>query len=247
MKNLSNILRSCISRVCDSNVVNGGLAAVAVLGFLLVGSAQQVHAASIPTLFNTGVDATGTPLPDGTIGDPHYSLVATPSGSTSDIRVRTSAGGFPIPPWQGDDSLSAWIGPNNDSMVDGPAGTYDYRTTFNLSGLDPATASISGVWAVDDSGLDILLNGSSTGNPNGTIFTFTSFSILQGSPFVSGVNTLDFLVFNVSGPTGLRVEMTGQASPAAVPESPTLTLLTIGVGVLLVGCRLMKKEVALRA
>lgn len=66
--------------------------------------------AAIPSLFNTGVDASMTPLPDGTIGDPHYSLVSVPGGTT-DILVRTSAGGYPIPPYFGDDSSSAWIGP----------------------------------------------------------------------------------------------------------------------------------------
>ena len=76
--------------------------------------AGTAHASPI-TLFNTGVNASGTPLPDGTIGDPHWSLMVVPVGSTSDIRIRTSAGGFPISPagpWIGDDGLSAWIGPN---------------------------------------------------------------------------------------------------------------------------------------
>jgi PEP-CTERM motif len=174
--------------------------------------------------WNTGVNASGTPLADGTIGDPHYSLISVPSGTT-DIRVRTSAGGYPIPPYVGDDSVSAWIGPNNDSMIDGPVGEYDYRTTFNLAGFNPATASITGQWSTDNEGVEILINGLATGNtiPNPASFeSFTSFAI--GSGFVPGTNTLDFLVNNDGGPTALRVEMTGAAA-AVVPEPASLALL----------------------
>jgi hypothetical protein len=191
-------------------------------------AAVQVQANPITTLFNTGVDASGTPLSDGTIGDPHYTLVSVPSGTT-DLRVRTSAGGYPIPPYIGDDSLSAWIGPNNDPQVDGPVGLFDYRTTFDLTGLNPATASISGGWSSDNDGVKILLNGVDTGNPPTSFIQFAigfaPFSI--GSGFVSGVNTLDFIVDNGGGPTALRVEMTGNA--AVIPEPATLALAGIGL------------------
>ena len=76
-------------------------------------------------IFNTGVDGTGTVLPNATLGDPHYSLISSP-GTTS-IRVATSAIGYPIPPWVGDNLLSRWIGPVGDDDLDGPSGTYTYR------------------------------------------------------------------------------------------------------------------------
>src|SRR5262249_29977106 len=99
-----------------------------------------------PVLFSTGVDDSEPPLPDGTNGDPTSKLVSVPGGTT-EIRVRKAVGGYPVPPYIGDDSTSAWIGPNNDSMVDGPMGQYPYRTIFGLlSGVVSPTTAITGKW-----------------------------------------------------------------------------------------------------
>jgi hypothetical protein len=203
---------------------------IVALAALTMASAAQ---AGVIPIFNTGVNAIGVPLPDGTIGDPHYSLVTVPAGSTTDLRVRTTAGGFPIPPWVGNDAISAWIGPNNDAQVDGPVGVYDFRTTFSLAGLLPTTAFLTGQWAVDNEGVSILINGVLTVNPPPpTNFTFGTFSVNGG--FIAGVNTLDFLVNNDGGPIGLRVEVTGTADAAvgATPEPGSLVLFGAGFAVL---------------
>jgi hypothetical protein len=177
------------------------------------------------SLFNTGVDGSGTPLPDGTLGDPHYTITSTPAGSTTIIRVRTSAGGYPIGPWVGDNSTSAWIGPNNDGAVDGPVGVYDYQTTFTLG--SGSAILITGQWSTDNEGNDILLNGASTGNTIPDPGSYTSWHpfTISGNG-VGGVNTLDFLVNNDGGPTGLRVEIFGAN---AVPEPSALSLAVIGL------------------
>lgn len=198
---------------------------------LLCTMALQVNAAPITTLFNTGVDSSGTPLPHGTVGDPHYTLTSVPSGSSSDIRVITSAGGYPIGPYIGDNALSAWIGPNNDDDLNGPVGSYIYHTTFDLTGFNPSTASITGGWTTDNNGLDILINGTSLGfTTSFTAFSsgFSPFTVSSG--FVAGINTLDFVVNNGGGPTALRVEMTGIASP--IPEPETYVMLLAGLGLL---------------
>ena len=186
--------------------------------------------AATVSLFNTGVDATGAVLPDSTVGDAHYSLISTPGG-TSDVRVISSASGFPIGPWLGDNSSSRWIGPNNDAQLNGNVGAFVYRATFDLTGLNAASALINGLWTTDNNGLDILINGVGLGYTTaGGQFAagFAAFQVTSG--FVAGINTLDFVVNNGGGPTGLRVEMTGNADlQQAVPEPGSLALVGLAI------------------
>ena len=196
--------------------------AIATLACLATTGAQAVP---VSTFYNTGVDSTQTVL-GNYAAETHYALVSTPDGSTSGVRVATSANGFPIPPWLGDDSISAWIGPNTDSALDGASGQYDYRTTFDLTGFVATTAALNGLWAADNSSDDILLNGVSTAQPGGGGFSgFTGFSITSG--FISGINTIDFLVTNGDGPTGLRVE--GALTAVSVPEPMSMAILGAGL------------------
>lgn len=184
---------------------------------------MPVHASATSiALFNTGVDASGIPVPNGA-SDPHYTLVGTYAGT----RTQVLESGYPIGPWIGANSVSAWVGPVGDSELDGNVDTYDYQTTFSLGALYPATASIIGQWAADNEGIDILINGVSTGNFVNGFDKFSAFSIRSG--FVAGTNTIDFLVHNDGGPTGLRVEMTGVA---AVPEPATWAMMLVGMGMI---------------
>ncbi len=157
-------------------------------------------------LFNTGVDSQGNLLGDS-VDDPHYTIFSQPAGgSLTDQTV--PANGFPIPPWLPNEVDSRWIGPaTNDAQ--GPAGEYVYRTTFDLSGLDFANweFQITGRWASDNNGTDILINGVSTGQTNGQFTAFSSFAVSAG--FVPGLNTLDFVVQNslgIESPVGLIVD-----------------------------------------
>ena len=199
---------------------------------VLIGSAQ---AAPI-NIFNTGVDANGDVVAGGTVGDEHYTLISDPNGTITGIKTATAISeGYPIGPWLGDNSLSSWIGPNTGDLV-GPGGLFTYQTTFDLSGLDHTTASILGRWATDDQGIDILINGTATGNTSASFGVFTDFTINSG--FIAGVNTLDFVVTNGHGPTGLRVEITN-ANAVAVDEPYALALL--GLGLLGLGINRNKK------
>lgn len=205
--------------------------AAAVVMSILAGGAH----ASIVQSLNTGVTGGGSTLSNGTIGDPQYSLFSVPGG-VSAIRILTSVGGYPVGPWLGDNTLSTWIGPNNDASAHGPVGTYDYRISFDLTGFNFMTASITGQWSTDDAGTGVRLNGISTGATGGNFLAWTPLTISSG--FNAGINTLDFLVLNDGGPTGLRVE--GAVSANSVPEPASLLL--IGVG--LVGFGIFRRRLA---
>ena len=207
--------------------------AVAALACLTATGAQAIP---LNTFYNTGVDDAQATLANYAT-ETHYMIVSAPAGSAFGIRVATSANGFPIPPWLGDNSLSAWIGPNSDSALNGPVGQYDYQTTFDLTGFDASTAALSGRWSVDNAGIDILINGVSTGQTAGGFDAFSTFSISTG--FIAGINTIDFLVQNAGGPTGLRVEgaLTADATVSDVPEPMSLAILGVGlVGAGMVRC-----------
>jgi hypothetical protein len=170
----------------------------------------------IPGLFNTGVDEAGKPLAENAV-DSHYRL--TFGGSTA--YAATEAGGFPIPPWLGSNSMSAWISPSPDTLgLSDGLGTYNYRyeTTFDLTGFFPQSARLAGRWATDNAGVDILINGVSTGQANTAQFaSWTPFQITSG--FIAGTNRLTFIVNNGSlgspagsDPTGVRVEVWGEGA-----------------------------------
>ncbi|BCS31923.1 hypothetical protein TBR22_A11260 [Luteitalea sp. TBR-22] len=206
----------------------------ALAGVLML-AGQAAYAAPITTLFNTGMAADRSLLADGTLGDPHYTLTTVPLTSTSTIRVITEASGYPIGPYMGDNLQSRWIGPNNTPDVDGPAGTYVYRTTFSLAGLNHATASISGLWATDNEGLNIYLNGQARNFQSASYGFFSPFVLNSG--FLPGLNTIEFHVNNGGGPTALRVQMNGTADPIRdpdpdpdpAPEPATLAILGAGL------------------
>ena len=99
-------------------------------------------------------------------------------------------------------TTSRWIGPNTPSAT-GPIGEYTYRTTFTLPNFSKAL--IVGELSTDDQVTDILINGISAGNPKllGSWTTVSQFSISRG--FVVGINTIEFKVNNIGGPTGLKI------------------------------------------
>jgi hypothetical protein len=224
---------------------------------LEMGRAQNSTLQPITDLFNTGVDNNRAPLPDNSI-DPHYAFTQFAGGppplSASPI-VATASGGFPIGggPWLADNALSAWITPALDTT--GNAGDYTYRTTFTIpAGVDVTQAHLAGVWASDNNGIDIVLNGQSAGYPNAAGFSVYSPQWVIGRGFVTGTNTLDFIVNEATGSagnggfTGVRVEMTGAApvpgrvaipglknSGVAAPEGLPLADDAVDAGVVLTG------------
>lgn len=180
--------------------------------------------ASLPALADTiNINSTGSTggsaLPTG-VTDPNYTITASPSGAAPAI---TAA---PNPAWTPNISTADWINPAGTGFVNSPAGSYTYQTTFTLSGTeDPATAMLSGMWSSDNNSC-IWLNGVNTNQciGAGALTSLNPFSITSG--FVSGTNTLAFVVNNIDGPTGVIAEVSGTVSgaPSATPEPSSLLL-----------------------
>jgi len=219
---------------------------------LLLGA--SAFADPISGLYNTGVDDSGTPLADGSL-DSHYTITSAPYSDYYGLPVAAaynSSNSYPIPPWLGDDSVSSWIAPvgllqdyGYGSTYDF-AGNYDYQTTFEVTGSDLSDLSISGQYAADDGLVGILLNGNSISVSNpGSFSSWTSFTLDQtdaAGDFVTGVNTLDFIVNNQYSteinPTGLRVEFT-----PAVPDSDLgMATPALAFGLLIVGSALLNRR-----
>jgi hypothetical protein len=198
----TDIYRQITMKMTTRSLVSG----IAISGATLAmafGSVDRAQAASI-SLGNTGV---GT-----------YSV--TGGGSTSL---------YAHPAWFATESTlygtSSWIG----SETIAP-GDYTYSTTFDLAGLNASTASITGDWAGDNSGVSILLNGSATGitaNAGSVNFaSFTGFTIDSTANFAAGLNTLSFTINNANdgfatNPAGIRVAMTGTADASATVPEPS--------------------------
>ncbi|MDE5122048.1 MAG: hypothetical protein O4965_19025 [Trichodesmium sp. St19_bin1] len=180
------------------------------------------NAAIISYLFPTGVDSSGAPLGDG-VSDPNYYILETESSG-----VVMNENNIPAS-WVSHSSNSNWIW---EKATGKPTHvTRTFRTTFDLTGLDPNTASISGKWAVDNQGLDILVNGISTGQTNFGFEELTTFNINSG--FVDGLNTLDFVAKDLGHISGFLVDsISGNADaiPQSAPEgSSLLSLLVVGL------------------
>jgi hypothetical protein len=90
-------------------------------------------------------------------------------------------------------------------------GYFVYTSTFDLTGLDPTSASLSGNFVADDFVAVVFLNGNEIGFPNGGYGGETGYSINSG--FVSGINIISFYAYNQGGPAGFGASFSGSANP----------------------------------
>jgi hypothetical protein len=215
------------------------------------------------TIYDTGVDNQGNLLAAGA-QDTHYTLIQSPTGGQNTYvavgAVLGEGSSYGVPtnwpfapgPWISNTSNAQWIAPQSDvTAITGVNTTYIYQTTFDLTGFNPSTASLSGLWTVDDYSAGIYLNGNLVPNSMEQIpavfSQFLSLSITSG--FVAGINTLDFVIVNTGAanqteiapnPTGLIVEIAGHADRDVVPEPETLFSLAFGLLLMGVFCRRQK-------
>lgn len=202
--------------------------AVAATAVALVLSAASVSAAPISGLFATGVDGAGAALSAGAT-DTHYSILA-PAQQGVVINIIPGT-------WVANNASRRWIW--QDSLGQPVNVTRTFRTTFDLSGLDETTALLSGLWAADNTGLDIFINGNSTGNTCAGFSALCGFNITSG--FVSGINTLDFQVRDVGSISGLLVSSLSGTADESITEVPEPGLIAIfGLG--LIGLGLARRK-----
>jgi hypothetical protein len=209
----------------------------------------------LSNLTNTGVGPGGILLVDDTV-DPHYSLppAAVPAGmpadyfgnavAVSDICHATGTGCawldyylsytcYIYAPWSlppdpaHTTAVSKWIAPDYTNNGCCPSGNFTYALNFVLpAGFNQATATISGRWAADNAA-SMTLNGTPVPGLISPSFTsWTSFTIPPASGFVTGVNTLKFIVNNYGAWTGLRVEFTNACANCSTCAPPVIHLIT---------------------
>ncbi len=147
-------------------------------------------------------------------------------------------------------NASTWISLNDSAT--GTAGTsqfYTYRTSFNLSGMDLSSVIISGLWASDNRGKAIYLNGTlittadlyGTGVATSANYGTTALAAFSINGFnsllVNGDNYLDFEIRNdFQAATGLRVQF-DTAQGNAIPEPESIVMLIMGLGGMLAARR----------
>jgi hypothetical protein len=185
---------------------------------------QAVHAASV-TLYNTGVDSAGSQLPGGAI-DPHWQIVSGPGISSPVPAVVVSNQNSGLINWyiQTLDSRWIWADQSGVAIFDAP---YTFQFVFDLTGIDPATVSLSGLWGVDNIGF-IRLNGSTTGIGTGILSlpdvieeNYQSlYSFKLDSGFLPTINTLEFVSTDSGGIGGLNIS--GLTMTVDVPEPTAL-------------------------
>lgn len=182
----------------------------------------------VATLFATGGEAATVAEGATAVGDTG-GIVLTSSGSSVDAFLDgTYSDEVTDPP-------ADWVwGPTDD-----PSGTDEmasFRFLFDLTGIDPATAAISGRWGADDLATAVL-NGVEIGSYGGFNLADLSYS---GSAFQSGENILDFNVLDTGGPAGFIASVRVTADTTPVPLPAGIVLLASGLaaaGVLRLGRR----------
>jgi hypothetical protein len=172
------------------------------------------------SFYNTGVDRNNQQLSGGSL-DPHYQMRQVSGGAytgnsnwTSAVAMDTS---ITWSQWN-TPSDARWIYVADAANLGQDWGTYEFMTTFDLTGYDSTTAVLAGKWALDQYGT-IYLNGNLVAtlpdqNWNNNL---TSFNLTSG--FLPGTNTLTFSVRFPDGGDGMIVSG-ASLSASLLPKCP---------------------------
>lgn len=163
------------------------------------------------------------------------------SGPDSRWEVATNGGPFaaaqivasPSFEWAPNTAAYRWISSLATASTGG-ATTFAFRLAFDLTGYDPATASLTFRYAVDNDDLGVRLNGGAATLGAGTNYQFGGVQTLT-TGFVAGLNTLTFNLTGDGTTDGLVVDVQSfTAAPTSVVPEPGTVALT-GVGLALAG------------
>lgn len=219
---------------------------VAVL--VLLAAVFVAPAGAAPIVLNTGVNNSNVVLAAGSL-DPNWTISTDDGATFSAAKVL-----YPIQiccSMETANTAAAWISDpsvTSDSVATGWGVNEPVylRRTFDLSGFDLSTVSLSGNWRIADWTFDIRVNGNPVpgtqigdcgGNQNACGTWFSDHPLFVGSSsgfFVNGMNVIEFQGRSLnSGWDGLHFvgQVDGQTLQA-VPEPATLLLSLTGLGAL---------------
>jgi len=175
-------------------------------GWLYCGTITNGLVQPVATLFDTGVDASGSVLTPGA-ADPHFILTAAAQGTVNANATVSSSN----PAWNANDAASSWISVVSSGSANINAGGYNYLTHFSLAGFIPESVQILANIAVDNNLSDVLFNGTSLGISCSGFAAFSGPFALNGAA-LPGTNTLEFLTVNGGGPGAFRATFTSSGT-----------------------------------
>ncbi|HNV03386.1 MAG TPA: PEP-CTERM sorting domain-containing protein [Vicinamibacterales bacterium] len=206
------------------------------IGIAIVALAMALAAAPAQAdlIYYTGTDANNDGIDDAfTVnGNPAYLVTKT-------------ANGWPVLP---NPSITlgkyiSWAADQSNATQGSQTGQlFTYAFSFNWAGL-PLTTTFDFRWLSDDYLSDVLLNGTSLGVNNlGQPSPWTQSYAVNGvsGTVQSGINTIEFLIWNTggqqppyygqSGPTGMAADFTVHGEATTVPEpASSMALLAMGL------------------
>ena len=167
----------------------------------------------------------------GTV-DPNWTWSnANPANGQAQVLDPTLANWWPE--WVANSATSSWIGVAADNTQSGTTPVV-FQSSFDLTGLDPLTAAINGLWAIDDNGT-LAVNGhviDTLAEPTSWT-SLHAFSLLGSSGFlVNGVNTITISITSSDNfLEGVRFEATGTAREpgGVIPEPMTAALFALAL------------------
>jgi hypothetical protein len=192
----------------------------------LTGLAFSSFAIAQPVLHNTGVDGSDSLVSAGAAAS-FWELADKPAAASQAL------GSFPFRYYNGayfpDTATAAWVSPGSNGSA-GAGGNYVYALEVDLSGLDPSTVEITGVFGTDNDGAiwnNLEPPAATTGF--GGFGAETAFTLDSG--WIEGINTIFVRVNNGGDPTAFYVRFDsagGEPPEPPVVMEPAVPVPTMG-------------------